>query len=268
MNSDAHDHMPGPLDTPVESTHSPASGTGTQFTSFLEVLESVQAGLIALAQMARPFVAAIARYDQIATFYENSGWLPYRTVPFQEHFREHLADRSEAHSRICSYYQESVAEILLDIDVRIQNYDIDDEAAAVMREATKAHRAELYRCVCRVLLPEMERVIRTDLLHIEDLISINEKHIQAKLETLHLDDVVVDSPHDFILSRIFHKHLFAPVRTAESENVSVPNRHASTHGWIAYASMKESLNAIICADYVFRLVSSLKKPGPTGKSAR
>ena len=228
----------------------------------------VSAGMRALAELVLPFVAGIAYYDQIATFYESSGWLPYRTVPFQEHLREQVADKSQVHSRISRYYQESVAEILLDIEVRIQGYDIDDEAAAVMREAIKAHRAKLYRCVCRVLLPEMERVIRTDLLHIEDLISINEKHIQAKLETLHLNDVVVDSPHDFILSRIFHKHLFAPVRTAESENVSVPNRHASTHGWIAYASMKEGLNAIICADYVFRLVSSLKKPDPTGKSAR
>ena len=228
----------------------------------------VSAGMRALAELVLPFVAGIAYYDQIATFYESSGWLPYRTVPFQEHLREQVADKNQVHSRISRYYQESVAEILLDIEVRIQGYDIDDEAAAVMREAIQAHRAKLYRCVCRVLLPEIERVIRTDFLHVKDPVAIKEKDIQARLNTLHLDDVVVDFPYDFILSRIFQKHLFAPVRKTGFPNISVPNRHASTHGFVAYSSMKEGLNAIICADYVFRLVSSLKKPDVTGELAQ
>lgn len=220
----------------------------------------IGAGLHALAQMTLPFLARFTYYDAVATFYESSGWLPYRTAPFQVQFLKHPRDRDEAHSRLRDYYARSSSEILRDIETRTEGYDIDTEAVAVMREATQAHRERLYRCVYRVLLPEMERVIRADLLQIEKLIPINKKRIRAGLQQQHLEDVVIDFPHDLILFRILHKHLFVPVRETSLTDASVPNRHAGTHGWLAYSTMKEALNAIICADYVFRLLSSLKNP--------
>ena len=220
----------------------------------------VGTGLHALAEVVLPFFVGIAYHHEIATFYETSGWLPYRTAPFQLHFLEHPKDRDEAHSRLSRYYEDSSSDVLQDIEARLEHYDIDREAGAVMREATHAHRAGLYRCACRVLLPEIERVIRTHLLHIEKLIPINEQDIREGLRQRHLKDVVIDSPHDFVLFGIFHKHLFAPIKKTIPGNAFVPNRHASAHGWMAYSSKKEALNAIICADYVFRLVSSLKDP--------
>lgn len=249
-----------PNDDQVTSDKRPVRSTPAQSAGAAELSVRVSAGLHALAEIVLPFAAPIVYYNQIATFYETSGWLPYRTAPFEFHFVEHPEDRSKAHSRLCQYYEESVSQILQDIEIRIGSYSVDSEAVAVMKEATQAHRAQLYRCVCRVLLPEMERVIRTDLLHIKDLIPINEQSIRGRLKKQHLEDVVIDAPYDFVLFGVFHKHLFSRVKETRPENASVPNRHAGAHGWIAYSSMKEALNAIICADYVFRLVSSLKNP--------
>ena len=248
----------GQVDAQVASDDGPSSCAPAQFTGTAEVCAPANAGLRVLAQFVLPFVAGIVYYDHIATFYETSGWLPYRTVPFRLHFVEHPKPRSEAYLSISKYYEDSAHEILQDIETRVESYEIDREAVAVMREAIQAHRTELYRSVCRVLLPEIERVIRTDLLQIEKLTSINQQDIRRRLEQQHLEDVVIDSPHDFVLLGIFHKHLFAPVKNNKPGNESVPNRHAGVHGWIAYSSRKQALNAIICADYVFRLVSSLK----------
>lgn len=237
-----------------------ARSTPALLTDTADLGVRVGTGLNALAEVVLPFFVGIAYHHEIATFYETSGWLPYRTAPFQLHFLNHPKDRGQAHSSLSRYYADSSSEILQDIEARLENYDIDSEAEATIKEATHAHRKGLYRCVCRVLLPEIERVIRTHLLHIEKRIPINEKDIREALRQRHLEDVVIDSPHDFVLFGVFHKHLFAPTKRTIPGNAFVPNRHAGTHGWMAYSSKKEALNAIICADYVFRLVSSLKDP--------
>ena len=252
------DGKAGTLNAQVASDERRASCSPAQCTGTAEVCVPANTGLRALAQFVVPFVAGIVYYDHIATFYETSGWLPYRTVPFRLHFVEHPKARSEAYPSIRKYYEDSSREILQDIETRVEGYEMDTEAVAVMEEAIQAHRAGLYRSVCRVLLPEIERVIRTDLLHISELISINQQDIRKRLEQQHLRDVVIDSPHDFVLFGIFYKHLFAPVKNNKPGNQFVPNRHAGVHGWTAYSSRKQALNAIICADYVFRLVSSLE----------
>ena len=50
-----------------------------------------------------------------------------------------------------------------DIESRNTGYDVDEEAKATVREALAAHEACFYRSVCRVLMPEIERVARTEL---------------------------------------------------------------------------------------------------------
>ena len=246
----------------------PARSTAALLTEGAELGVRIGAGLNALAELVLPFFVRIAYYDEVATFYETTGWLPYRTAPFQLHFfLKHPKDRNEAHSSLSEYYEDSSSEILQDIETRIEGYDIDSEAVAVVKEAVQAHREGLYRSTCRVLLPEMERVIRADWLEIEKLIPVSEKHIRNGLQKQRLEDVVFDFPHDLVLFRIFHKHLFVPVHKTNPGDASVPNRHAGTHGWMAYSSMKDALNAIICADYVFRLVSSLKNPSSPGTEA-
>ena len=245
----------------------PARSTPAFLTEAAELGVRIGSRLNTLAELVLPFFVRIAYYDEVATFYETTGWLPYRTTPFQLHFLKRPKDRNEAHSCLSNYYEDSSSEILQDIETRMEGYDIDSEAMAVLKEAAHAHREGLYRSVGRVLLPEMERVIRADWLQIEKLIPVSEKHIREGLQQQRLEDVVFDFPHDLVLFRIFHKHLFVPVHKTSPGDASVPNRHAGTHGWMAYSSMKDALNAIICADYVFRLVSSLKNPRSPGTEA-
>lgn len=40
---------------------------------------------------------------------------------------------------------------------------------------------------------------------------------------------------------------------------TVPNRHAALHGIVSYNTQQTRLNAIIMADFIFHMVSQLKK---------
>ena len=51
---------------------------------------------------------------------------------------------------------------------------------------------------------------------------------------------------------------FARFETLESSGPA-PNRHAATHGWAVYDSEQDSLNTIICTDYVYRVATALKE---------
>jgi hypothetical protein len=64
-------------------------------------------------------------------------------------------------------------------------------------------------------------------------------------------------------------HAFARFEALDGAGPA-PNRHAATHGWAVYDSVRDSLNTIICADYVYRVATALKrrKRQPEDRAAR
>jgi hypothetical protein len=63
-----------------------------------------------------------------------------------------------------------------------------------------------------------------------------------------------------LYKRLLH-HLYAPANkpplVASIANDSVPNRHAALHGLVVYKTRRNSINALIMADFAFLLVSIL-----------
>ena len=195
----------------------------------------------------------------IAEASEASGWLPYRTVPFEQHFLDCGGDIEALTNRVSSYYENHGEVITRDVESALPGYGVDAEAKATLAEALKAHGCELYRSSCRVLLPEIERVIREDWLNIKDLQPLSQKALIKKTEQYHLEDFVHGSGDLVLFGRIFD-HLFVRfdgVQPADAH--AAPNRHAATHGWAIYSSQQDSLNTIVCADYVFRMVTSFNE---------
>ena len=127
MTSPEDGSKAGSLDAHVASDEGPARCSTAQCTGTAEARVSADAGLRVLAEFVLTFVAGMVYYDHIATFYETSGWLPYRTVPFRLHFVEHPKARSEAYPRLRAYYEDSSNEILQDIEMRVEGYEIDAE---------------------------------------------------------------------------------------------------------------------------------------------
>ena len=177
-------------------------------------------------------------------------------------------------NKILEYYAVNWGAVRSEIETRLANYNIDDEAKETLREALYAHEAKLYRCVVRVLFPEVERALRTMLL--DDITKrIGYKELVEKLN----EGKAID---DFILQGLYDLHLFNHLtRALEEEGESesddmvfgwfqrvvgegdrnllmqdpVPNRHAALHGFVSYSTQQHSLNAIFLADYILGVVS-------------
>ena len=192
----------------------------------------------------------------IADASEKSGWLPYRTVPLEQLFAD--GDMDAFAYRMDSHYRAHGMDIVRDVGSTMTTYDVDAEARATLAEALKAHEYGLYRSCCRVLLPELERVLREDWLRNKP-VPLSPKALITKVNQYELHDYILDKCGLVLFGKIF-THLFERFEHLDApQHDMTPNRHAATHGWAVYSTEQHSLNTIICADYVFRMVTAFKE---------
>lgn len=223
-------------------------------------LEPVMRNVAHIAKEMEPMVQAVVLSDRIAEASKVSGWLPFRNVPYAQYHRESEGEMDAFSVRVSCYYHNHSQDILRDIDSQLLKCDVDEEAKATLQEALKAHEYGLYRCVCRVLLPEIERVIREDWLGIERIEPLKQRSIEKGIDRHHLEDFILDSPADVVLFGHFLEDLFVWVKDRKQVQLRyTANRHAATHAWVSYSSMQYSLNTILCADYIFRMVTCFNR---------
>ena len=218
---------------------------------------------------------AMAEKQRISDLMVEAGWLYHQTTPLGL-FADPEVGAKEVCDKLNEYYEENWISLRVAIESQFNDYDVDDEAKATVREAIDAHGYGLYRSVSRLLFPEIERVVQTEIFKrttgrvsyktfIEDLVS--DKSFSDLLPggwydldyLSHLMMSLEGSSESVLEDRIFG--LFRHVNESDLprlERDPVPNRHAAMHGYVSYSSPQNSLNTIFVADYVFRLVSSLK----------
>ena len=203
----------------------------------------------------------LARHAQRARALDKSGWLPHYSMPF-DRMEECAGDADAIHKLLCRHYGERWSDVHQDIEARLAEYDIDEEAKATFVEALDAHEAGFYRNVCRVLLPEIERVSRLEL-HADRLDRITSQPLLHEL-TARLPIPAVE-PSGFLALNLYRRiseHLYEHVDDENSRqrlaNDPAPNRHAAVHGLVAYSAMQNSLNTVFMADFIFQAISVLK----------
>ena len=222
---------------------------------FLQELEPVFQGLAKLAEVAAPHVQKFVRYHKIVEKFDATGWLPYHLAPvdYVENFE---GDSIHLERNISEYYLTQWSNIREDMESRFGDYHIDDEARDTFREALSAHEHGNYRCVCRVLFPEIERMIRLNLFN--DAGRVRTSEMLGKLVGERpLEDFVSQEAFGLVLFGRLAKHLYEQVNDEERskfEQNFVPNRHAAMHGLISYSTHKHSMNMIIMADYIFQIL--------------
>ena len=154
-------------------------------------LERLAKGVEPYLREIEPYLQGFVLYDAIAKARETTGWLPYRTIPFARYFQECGGSAEAFCAQVSSYYENHALEVVQDIASRLDDYAVDDEAKVTLREALDAHQYGLFRCVCRVLPPEIERVIREDWLAIHDATSLKNALFEGKLNEKSLSDFVL-----------------------------------------------------------------------------
>lgn len=197
-----------------------------------------------LAKVVQSFV----KWSRAVDALNATGWLPFRTVLFH-YIDEHRSDSSQLNCYLSEYYSTEWDSIRDDMILHLDRCQIDDEARATFREALKAHELGLYRCVCRVLFPEIERVI--DGGH-------HSKELLEKLGgTQSLEHLSFQERLDYVICGQLINHVYESGKTREKlkEN-PVPNRHAALHGLVSYSSHKHSMNMLIFTDYIFRVLTT------------
>lgn len=206
---------------------------------------------------------------------EKSGWLPHHTTPFDLLESEDM-DQDQVTDLIAGYYANEWPAVEQAFLTELASYDLDAEAKETMREALLAHRQGMFRVAPRLLFPEIERVCSDAFFDGKRTISVpTKKGKQARLPITRLKEVwemVGELPlgdlaayeYSWQLFRKVEDHLYSDVGDDETAREKyradpVPNRHAALHGIICYNTQQTSLNTIIMADFIFHLVSQLKK---------
>jgi hypothetical protein len=226
-------------------------------TNLSEVVRKIQSAFAAIADGVKPVLDGIAVVIDVNKRLGKIGWLPHHTTPFKlvlETEPDKLAGRLE------EYYGREWDQVRDSILARLDRYEIDPEAKATFREALNAHGHGFYRSSCRVLFPEIERVLWVEV-HAADW----KKRITSQKEFIALVNrfpagITLTDPWAYELYQKLSDHIYVEAKESNQQRFqSIPNRHAAVHGRIIYSSLKHSMNTIILADYVFAVLSAAKR---------
>jgi hypothetical protein len=195
-----------------------------------------------------------------------AGWVPFPGMPIEQ-FDENTPVY-KIHSLLEQYTSDEWPNIKARLWESVKSSDVDDEALATYNEALQAHDAGLFRCVVRVLFPEIERVARETVYggeryekHENGRTSLNtslrnfRKAIRKSLPV----GIVTNIKFALALIEKMHEHLYDKVGKDEASlerfrTDPVPNRHASQHGYVIYSSRQNSLNTLAMTDFMFRII--------------
>ena len=213
--------------------------------------------LIKAFQPFAPHVKAFVTYHKIVEAFKKTGWLPYYSAPF--HYVEECGEDIQLlETRLSEYYRTYFDDIRQDIESRLGHYNIDEEARATFREALSAHSVGNYRCVVRLLFPEIERMFRLQFFENKAGKFPSKEMLEKLTDDKYLKDFTRREAFGWTLFGRLVKHLYEPVdnhNRTKFQQDSVPNRHAALHGLVIYSSEKHSMNMIIMADYVFQILT-------------
>ena len=232
-----------------------------------------------IAPVLRKLISEFNQWDVSSDLLRKAGWIPHYTTPF-DLIAECEEEPEAVRDQLTHYYEENWKYVRSQIESRLPSYQIDEEAKATLREALDAHEAGLYRCVSRVLFPEIERVFRAKLFD-DQIGHIPYDTLVEKLvgEDRSLGDFMRGGLYELDIFGVLTKHikhgdesesgefiygLFQKVGSEEDrERLTqdpIPNRHAALHGLVVYSSRQNSLNVIFVADYIFRIFGQALPP--------
>lgn len=207
----------------------------------------------------RPYLEAIVRLSRIVDAIQSTGWLPHRSITVRD-LEPYVENVNLLEQYISRYYEENWDDIRCDIVSHLETYSIDKVTKEAFKEALSAHDNGHYRCVCRVLFPEIEKTIRIKFTDGSVGHSISKKTIDSTINTANIKYLILDNPLNLLLFMKMARHLYRHVDDSNLSEIEIddsPNRHAALHGLVDYSDKKNSINMIVMADYMFQFLSAI-----------
>lgn len=220
------------------------------------ILSDVVRGIQNAADSFNAVLNGIAAVIDVNKRLAKVGWLPHYTTPFELVLK---AEPDKLSDQLEEYYGHEWGQASEAILGRLDRYEIDPEAKAAFREALNAHGHGLYRSSCRVLFPEIERVLWVKVHGADWKQQITSQKNFIALVKEFPAGITLTDPWAYELYQKLSDHIYVKAEECNQERFnSIPNRHAAVHGRIVYSSLKHSVNTIIMADYVFAVISAAK----------
>jgi hypothetical protein len=228
---------------------------------YLEAIRAVTAVAPLLQQIRRSLPqifddATLARDIRERNAALAAGILPHGLIPWEELDLD-MEPRCLC-ARICDVTTSNWDEISSRLEEKVAAYNVNEESKFVLREALSTHQNGLHRATVRLIMPEIERMVR---FHFGD-----ERVDDTWIAKAFLKDVaelpvgmVMRIERGLDMFMRLHEHLYAKLKTAELveefADDPIPNRHAALHGLIPYNRVENSLNAVFMFDFLMELVS-------------
>lgn len=244
---------PNGLDEILRSLHA----VGRSVTEKLEPVVNAVSKLLPVLAQTQPYIEALLRANKIIDSLAKTGWLPYHTIGI-DYIEESFVGEYSLESRVAEYYEKNWMDIRSDIESRMVSYQISEDAKETLLEAMTAHELGLYRCVCRVLFPEIDRELRIQFFKDKTGTIKSDDMLKALANRGTLDDYLPRSLFSYILIGRLIDHLYEPITRANRSKFElddVPNRHAAMHGLVRYTTYKHSMNMLIMTDYIFEILT-------------
>ena len=230
---------------------------GKSLMKMLEPLAEAITKFLPLLAQTGQYVEVLSRANKIIDAISETGWLPFHTMGI-DYIEESLDGARSLESRVSEYYENNWEDVRRDIESRMSDFQISDEAKGTFREAMAAHEIGHYRCVCRVLFPEIDRELRIQFFNDKSGFIRSKDMLKALANRGSLEDYLPQSIFSYILFGRLINHLYRQVwdsNRSQFESDAVPNRHAALHGLVRYSTRKHSMNMLIMADYIFEILT-------------
>lgn len=237
---------------------------GNEFLAqFDAAVREIAALLERVAKAIEPHVPAILNALQDYKVGQNlkaAGWLSHDVIPTG--LIKDLATPEELNSALELYFTENWSVVEPQLRQRYEGVGLDDEALSTMNEALRAHSHGLFRCVCRTVFPEIDRMARLRYYTPKGI------KIGASLDELRKELGGSLSWSDFGTPGMWFLYLFEAItetcyarfsKDAEplGSNTRHPNRHAIAHGFASFSTVKDSMNTLFIADFMFHGIQAL-----------
>ncbi len=169
---------------------------------------------------------------------------------------------------LITFYKENWGKVCARIQKRLNEVGADELTLSTFQEAFTAHKAGLYRSVCRLLFPEIERLAR-GIFPSENTLKVitSLKEIRNYAGELSTFDIRPEGYFSVVLYKRLDDHFYEYINDQRAESFKristskIPNRHAAMHGLVDYNTPQHSLNMIFLADYLVQVILTIQKKG-------
>ncbi len=225
-------------------------------TAMVRIVEAAVVVIRAVGRAIEPFIGPLIQIgitNANCEKLEKAGWLPHYTAPL-DFLDDKMPSVGEIDSAFREHYVANWPTVRNAFETRLARYQVDAEAKKTFEDALCLHELGMYKAVCRLVFPEIERLARV-LRQDGSRRDTNVHGLRKTAGQLTLSQIEPSGLYGLVLFRTLDGRVYEWADgKRELKHNGVPNRHDVMHSFSSLSSLQLSVNALIITDYVFQII--------------